>query len=443
MKTKKILIILAAVFVLLSIAFYFVSNYNPDTENARKTSETVIFSESLDNMEEIIIENQYGSYSFTYSQNGVTFRGSGEDINTSLIISLFNSFTKLPAISVVSENSENLSDYGLTDPISAISLKTKNGKSVFYLGNKVTTGNAYYFKTDKNNTVYQLPSSIGDMFCKGPDSFRNLVIVSMVQNSVRGFNITKGGQTLSVSYHEAPEGSYPGAVSTWKITSPLERDADNSLVTDKILAYITSIAADSVAADNPSDISAYGFNGDRVTVKSDSEEISFQVGYKGDSAYIYVEGKNSVYGISPSKLPFMDVKPFDILEKFTNLISIEDISTIEIKTSDINSVLDAKTYKIDEAQADEKAFKSMYMEIIGMSVDGMVEKPVSYTKGAPCIIFNMKDNTKHMLEFCNYDDLNFAVFENGQNTFFMKKTKLTAMLEKLNKFKKDPSSRVN
>ena len=142
----------------------------------------------------------------------------------------------------------------------------------------------------------------------------------------------------------------------------------------------------------------------------------------------------------------MEVNPFDILEKMTNLIAIDTVSSIDINLPGASCTLDIQhkgekmRFFINDKEAAEKPFKAIYVELSALSVDGMIASSYSVGSSSPSgtIVYTLTDGSAVTLAYYPYDDFNYAVFENGESTFYIKKTKLSALSEKLNALAKNP-----
>lgn len=443
MRKWKTVLIFVLIFALLGGAYFFIENYDPTPQTPSATPSPAIPLLSLDAslISQIDIKNSTEAYTFVQSETGWALKNEPLiELHPSRVESLVFSAATLSADALVAGNTADIAAYGLDKPQATVSLLLQNGSaSVFHIGNQTPALDGFYCRLAESQDIYQLSTANASQFLSPLSAFRVMTISALNQADIRSIRIQKRDSIFQVDYEAPPEGVYPGAVSSWHIKSPIVRDADDKLVQEKLLTPLSMLSAHDVAADHPESLSLFGFEGDIVEIKTETETIRFSVGQKDGMSYIVPEGKSTVYFMGPGTLPFMAVTPFDVLEKMTNLISIETVDTIAITISGQQFVLrvdhkgDTMEYFINDVPCKEEAFKAIYVELSALSVDGMVEgtfKTESLTAPAS-IVYTLTDASCVTLSYYPYDTLNYAVSENGECTFYIKKTKLSQLAEKL------------
>lgn len=455
MKILRNVIILVAVFAVLGAAYYFVGKYEPESEeNTTNSSSIEIFKVKKEQITKIEVKNAEDEYAFYKTDGGWVVLGREYvELNQSRVDSLAYSVASINADALIEQSPADLGLYGLSEPAGSITLTLDDGSiRTFYVGDKTPTRTAYYFKTADEDAVYTVYSGSGENFLQKLNNYRVMTITSFEAESVREITIEKAGSTLSIVYNEPTEEEKEkgqGAISEWKLVKPFTRNADNSKVQEKLITPLTGLTGESIVDDNPSDFSKYGIGSTNVTIKTTDSTTKFKVGRKDGVSYLYVEGKSPVYTIAESKLTFLDVNTFDLIEKFASLINIDTVNSIDIYTPKAEGTLsikrdgDSTLYYADGADAEESAFKSMYQKVIGLTVDGLVTSPAEKADLQGKVVYHLTDGTTVTLEFYPYDSLNYAVYENGENLFFMKKTKLNDMINALTKFKENPREKVD
>ncbi|MDD6308704.1 MAG: DUF4340 domain-containing protein [Clostridia bacterium] len=443
MRTWKKIIIFVIVFAILGVAYFFVTRYeNPEAEKTQHVASAIsVFSVNAEEVTQIQIQNETDSYAFQQN-NGAWFVTGAEnmELEATRVASLCKNTCSLFAEAVITEKPTDLSVYGLDKPISTVSVNQSSGTVSIMVGQLTPTGSSYYCKTSLSNVIYQISDYIGEEFCAPLSYYRVMRITALQPTDIREIIISRQNQVIHLSYQVPEEGSYPGAVSSWHMYSPISCDAENTLVQEKLLLPLSSLNAVDIVEDQPSDLSKYGFYGDYVEVATEKERIHLQIGQKDTLYYLLEDHKSTVY-LMGNLLPFMDVTPFDVLEKMTNLYSIDTISNVKIDLPGCSTVLkltDAK-YFINDKEVEEKYFKDLYMYIAALSVDGIIDKPIEsfyHASSAPAaeIRYEMRDNSKVLLKYYSYDALHYAIQENGNFVFFIKKTKLTDLSNTINNY---------
>ncbi len=449
-KYWKVIASFALIFALLGSAYIVIENYDPTEKPAEETPTPQIPLLSMDAslVMQVEIQNSTGTFAFVRDEASWLVKNAPYILlNQSRVESMCFAAATLSAERLIVSNATDLSAYGLQNPQATVTLTSQNGNTaVFSVGNLTPSGDGYYACLFGEKNVYMLPTATAGSFCGNLNTFRVMTITAFNHLAIRSVSITHGGETLHIRYEAPPEGAYPGAVSTWRMESPLKRNADNTAVQEKILSPISMLVAIDVAADNPKDLSLYGFQGDTVTVSTDTETVRFSVGYANDNYYIMVDGNSAVYAMGKT-LPFMTVTPFDVLEKETNLIPLDTVETIEMHLPGVSATLrvamegEIMRFFVDDVPAKEDAFKYLYMEIAGLSVDGLVQSPVKTEGKTPeaSIVYTLTDGSATTLSYYPYDGFHYALYENGECNFFIKKTRISALADSLRKFVQNPN----
>ncbi len=446
MKSWKIILAFVLVFSLLFASYYFIEMYEPKRQPSHETklSQITLLNLNVEEINKLNIKNEEQTFALYREENIWRVENNPSAVlSLSKVDALCFSAANLSAISLVEENAADISVYGLDAPQGVVTLLKENGeRNAFSVGNLTPTGDGYYCILENEQNVYLLPQSVGALFLSSLTAFRDMTVVSVDMNAIQSVTIQKGGIPLHLEQKEKTADAHAGAVSTWKIVSPIERDADDVLVREKILTPISQIVAPSVVADTLADIESFGFSGDYLEIKTNVDVIRICFGTAFDKYYLYIDGKETVYEFGLESLPFLDIEAFDVLEKMTNLISVDTISSVDIDLQGTKATLsvskkgDKLTCFLNDTEVPEKDFKDFYLELAALSVDGVVEKPVdsSVLKPAARIVYMLTDNSTITLEYYPYDSFHYAVFENSENSFYIKKTKLTDLAQKLNMF---------
>ena len=450
MKKRNILII-CAVLVLLVGAYVFAVNYTPASDapqaDTPKAESIVLFEKDSASLTKIVFENDTP---FTLVKSGESWgiEGKNVEILQDKALSITYNAAYISAVSKI-EKAENLSDFGLDKPL-AVTAYFGEESQKFLLGSKTPTDNYYYFKLDGKDEVYTVSEYTADIFFKTPSSVRDLNVVSLEVTDILGFEITSPSETLKVDYAPLKEGEENpyNTLSIWDITSPFVHKAENEKVVEKLVTPASSVIAEAIVEDSPASLSKYGLD-TTVTIKTPDKNIMLKVGSANGVNYAYRADKKILYSVSASSVAFSKVRGFDLIQRLIALPQITELQSVIINTPNISGTLSLKAesedvtkYFIDDRYAQEEAFKSLYQKIIALSVDGIIAKPITTVASYGTIEYLLTDQSTIYLEFFPYDDLNVAVQKNGVIQFFMKKSKLTELEAALEKFKENPTEKV-
>ncbi len=442
-KYWKVIVSFAVIFAILGTAYFFIENYDPTEKPAEQTPVPLIPLISVDAslVSQVEVQNALDSFTFLRSEGKWIFKDKASvELLVERVDSLVYSAATLSATRCVAKDASDLGAYGLQNPQATVKLVHQNGtETTFFIGNITPAGDGYYACLANTKDVYILAAGTAGQFCTASDSFRVLTLTALNHTQIRTVSIKKDGVQIRLRYVAPPEGAYPGSVSTWQMESPLERPASNTEVQKHILSPISNLNAIAVAEDNPKDKSRYGFSGDAVSVSTETETVSFAIGNKDGIYYAMVDGKSAVYILGP-QIPFMEVSAFDLVEKETNLIPLDTVEKIEMNLEGVSATLRVETegetmrFFVNDKPADEDGFKYLYMEIAGLSVDGVAKSPKAVGTPAASIVYTLLDGSATTLSYYPYDSFNYALYENGECTFFIKKTRLSNLAASLQNY---------
>ncbi len=350
----------------------------------------------------------------------------------------------LSATRCIVTDATDLGAYGLKEPQATVKLMQNGAETVFHIGNITPAGDGYYACLDGKRDVYMLATGTAGQFCSSLDMFRVMTITELYHSQIRTVSITKDGTLLRLRYVAPPEGAYPGSVSTWQMESPFETWASNTDVLNLVLSPVSNVVAAAVAEDDATDLSKYGFKGDSVSVSTETETVKFSVGNRDGVYFIVVDGTKTVY-IMGASLPFMEVSAFDLVEKETNLIPLDTVEKIDLNLGSISATLRVETegenmkFFVGDTPASEEKFKYLYMEIAGLSVDGVAKNPKASGTPSASIVYTLANGSATTLSYYPYDSFNYALYENGECTFYIKKTRISNLAASLEKFIQNPN----
>ena len=147
-----------------------------------------------------------------------------------------------------------------------------------------------------------------------------------------------------------------------------------------------------------------------------------------DRVYFQVAGERAVYAVDAYKLDFLGTKPFDIVDKFLFIPSIDDLDRLDVTVGGATHAftLTRVTKKATEAGAEDEVvvtytgdgrelgednFKKFYQSVIALSVEGEAPRVVP---NAPVVSIRYRLNTGSdtdvKVDLAPYDKIFYASF---------------------------------
>lgn len=447
MINKKNIVVLVVVIVTMIVATYFVfsideNNNNgvieQDTMNEQKIS---VFNEDINTLQKVSVSTPESSYEF-YKGSDDNWNLSGFDsqkINYTKLLTLMNSLCSVNAKSIVEENVVDLSKYGLDDSKYVLTVLFKNKHISMKFGDLTTASDSYYMNIDGMNTVYTMSSDDFDIYFSTKESYRKLPDVNINTEIISGIEINKQDAVIKLGLMDKPLTINGTNYATWEMTSPLYHTIDNSRLSSNIMDLLPYVSILGAVSDNK-DYSNYGLDNPYATVvitNTDNTKRVLRVSpYEHDKYYVLIDDDTTVYYADKAALSFVDVVPFDLVNKFINIFSFDDFSEVTVR-SDSNYKCyidrngnDIKCY-VNDKQMDESDFNvNVFQNIISLLASDFCIN-AEYNQPDIVIEYKLKDGSHSKVEFVNYDDRNYAVFKDEKCDFLILKKDVKNLIDKL------------
>ncbi|HIQ58858.1 MAG TPA: DUF4340 domain-containing protein [Candidatus Merdivicinus intestinavium] len=332
------------------------------------TSSTVeLFSREAEEVESITLENESGSIvinreeeddSSVYTVEGL------EDVDTnSSASSLASSLNTVSATQLVEENPSDIAKYGLDSPSATITVNYTDGTSnVLYFGDTLPTGSGAYGMVNDDASVYAMSSTLVSYTGSILTDFVDTTVVptweapaseessgtTKTEPDIRSMSVTGGtlGDVLGDTPFTFVMGetneemeSYGVSGSTWTITSPVTASLHTEN-TASIREGAYGLSASSVAAVHPDEaaLAEYGLADPYCVVEFDreGEEFTLTIGNSdgGTGRYVIVNGKDVVFVVAESELPWISIDLNQMLSTLIFLPYIDDVSQVDLTIGD-------------------------------------------------------------------------------------------------------------
>ena len=366
----------------------------------------------------------------------------------------------LTASKLVTDNAENLADFGLDAPLSEITMNYRDGSSTTWLvGSHPPTSTYSYFAEKGSKAVFLLYNSAISTLCSSRNS---LHVVEMPwtfdPEAVNDIIIeTEGRDTVEVGYIE--DDGLNVSMSRVHILQPFDYTA-NLDRTNEMFTGISELTINGFAGELD-ELEGTGLEDGaariKVTVKvmqldSSFETYVYRIGNfaSPSQVYIQIDDTNAVYLASAVAASFLDnATPGYLVDQFANLVYINYVDAVDIVTDDDSwnirierEEVEGKTkpvesFYFDGEPTDEALCRKLYQDIIGTmnnklsdkyDIDGKVYCTVTYT-------LNTEPNS-FVIEYIEYDNDYLALRRDGGVTLFLiKRENVDALLTKLQEYR--------
>jgi hypothetical protein len=222
---------------------------------------------------------------------------------------------------------------------------------------------------------------------------------------------------------------------------------------DAFLQAPSSIDIAEFVDDSPTSLAPYGLEAPwgelLVRDKAATLHLLFGADRGSDRVCFQVAGERAVYAVDRYKLDFLATKPFDLIDKFVFIPSIDDVDRLDIAAAGTTHVFTLSrttrkasktgaedevvtTYTGDGKELKEDWFKKFYQSVISLQVEGEAPRPVA-NQPVVTIRYRLNKGAKRdvTVGLAPYDKVFYASFVDGIGGFALTKAQAEAMLAKM------------
>jgi hypothetical protein len=398
--TKKLIFIgvMALLLVSLGIVFVVLNREEPKTSFASSLppAEYVadLSGEEYGGVASVTVKNAGGEFTVSAGDPPV-LEGYNEYVSNNYPLSRIISVSQaLYSQETVADNPENLAPFGLDTPRAEVRVRPVKGDDlILYVGNPAPDGYSVYVRKEGSPAVYLANLSDTENYLKELVDFFDPEIspageqeggIPEFERIVLGGVVRQGQE--AVVYKSEEEETDTRRV----IANPLRISAgsvDAGLNMDKgwnALSPIFGLIADRVAAlAGEQDLARYGLDKPYSTASVSGTlgqglgGFSLRVSKPDAEGKVYIrrEGSDLVYEAAASKLPWLELGWFDLMNHMIILPFIDSVATVEVITPDrtvtftLSGEEDELKVNADGKELDTAYFRTYYQTLLYASYD--------------------------------------------------------------------------
>ena len=446
MRKSRVYVLLALLLGLSAVYVFLISPPSQTIENP-SAKEEYVFKENQNDIhsitiakakEELVIEKTVGENQNEWKIHGL----DDHEVDVFKILVLINSIANIKATDVVVDNQENLHIYGLDSSAAKISIKRTNGEvRDLLVGNKLPTGNGYYFFADGENKIFIVDSEVAKLFRTNADELLKTDQVVVDGTEFKEITYQKYGEEKIVI--RAYEGRASSQYSGYYMAEPYATKPQLDDMSEDFVLIISTLAStptvETIEADSK-DLGKYGLEKPAVYLKIETQDgkmRSLAIGdeYKAGFYYALFDDKATVYAITtPDSMDIFNVQPFDLTITAPVFTFIHHVKSIEIANHD--QVYKMEYEKLDDTpnpvmnftmnglEAEESKMRAFYISLMELKADAESEKEADNEEVEMKMKITYEDNTETTIEYAPYDRNFYAIYQDGKNDFVIAKKKL-------------------
>lgn len=486
---KKIVLLLSALAVLaIMLGVYFAKTSADKKKAAEEAAKNNV--DALEQLEQtgirltecnekdidnIVLNNGNTSIKLVKDNKGwVSADHKDYEYNDNALQTVVYCFTSLFAANEVTENAENLQQYGLDKPVViGQSLDKKGNTQVIKLGTSTPDNNYYYAMVNDDPRVYIIDALAGKSLMYTYDDILDKSIDRVDSDSVTELEIKKqGSDDILVVFDNEDKTSqaYHNTVGLAALT--MKKPFENMLVypynlESAVLYNLSQLNIGTLADPAPTDLNKYGLeqpylsfsvkdiDGKAVSVKVGNEAAQFA---DDETTYYYAlfDDKPQVFTVDKRAIkPFEEAKVVDFIQNFITLHKRSDVEKLTINagdkafeiifasegentfvTDDEGTKRDNRNTYINGKLIDKDTFSDFYESVCGLAFDEIADDAQDKAKGEPnaAITFDLLDGSTDKAEYYDYNESFYAVKKADNCSMLINKqavNKLIADVERL------------
>jgi hypothetical protein len=252
MRGGRSLLVLFVAFGALLAYVYFVDAKKPVSEAGVETRDKV-FTLDSEKVDALKVTSSSGETStLTKAKDGWQLvEPVAAKVDDGEVSGITSNLASAEIQSVVDEAPTNLQPYGLDKPRVEVAFKAAGEKDFrrLLIGDKTPTGGDLYAQRGGEKQVFLIPSHLQSSFDRKPFDLRDKKILAFDRDKVDRLEIAQGDQKLELVK----------AGQDWKITAPVQAQADSSAV-ETIITRLQSAQMKSLPAEQAADLKEYGLD---------------------------------------------------------------------------------------------------------------------------------------------------------------------------------------
>lgn len=369
-KYIKYIIIIFSVIILSTVIYLAVDSSESKKESA--LSGVVTLSEfDSEKLESMTVTNESGTYEFIYKDG--EWQWADEEnapftLNDIMLNQIAGKMADLQSEKVVTENPENISQYGFDNPIK-IECYAQNNTYSIELGSINPTATSYYIKKTDSNTIYTIDNDTAQYLLNDRNSLKDPYLFGVSSMDLTKIKLIRNDEVIfDVEKNEN---------KVWELIAPTYSLSPNLTKFSTYDALLTKAMAYTYIEENPSDLSLYGLDKPSYIIEAETADENARILFGNEPAdypqalYAMVETSKSkdVVVIYKNNLGFLDISTSDILSEYINNISMSHVSAVDISIDGQKVRLDIdfseNEYFFDGVQISDDERIKLYDEFFG------------------------------------------------------------------------------
>lgn len=400
-------------------------------------------------------ENDSTTYQYEVSPDPGKF-----EYDTSMFRSMLYTLSSISANSLVEEDAQDLSIYGLDEPTATVKTYYSDGTEIdIIIGSQAPVDEAYYCMTNQSNTVYTIGSYVDSLLVRRPIEYRDITLFPTYEDDDIYTNIDwvrlteKDGSVIEVALDSDGSNEYNTEGSQYVMLEPYQVSGNTTTIQENILDVVATLSLGSIVKDIDEDEYAqYGLDQPAKLEMTDTSgnEVHLLIGDtcpNSDYTYCMLEDTNTLLTCSTTAAAWQGVSYVQFMLRTVWTYSIEDLVGLDINIDGTEYDIDVTHYVKQNANGNdadgvegtlngekielETNVRRLYIKCLYFRVvDNLTEeekKQYQDAEATSSITITLDGGETHTLELIPMSDRKYAMRLDGEMEYYCYKKNLTSL----------------
>lgn len=361
-------------------------------------------------------------------------------INDSVLGTFPSNLVSQHAVSLIEENAQDLSKYGLESPKTKAVIKTDGtnaGTTTIWLGDETPAGSNMYIMLNEDKKVYSVSDSVVKLLTYGKEYFVSLTLIDKPETEndypiVESLTVQRPDldKDIVLKYDaSSADEKKGGTAATHVMVSPVDAylDVSKSKNYTHAMFGLTATAVLSLSP-TPEEMDFAGINAPVCTVTmelEDGEKKVLKIGKQYNDGYTgYFEGTDVLFQFSADSIPWVNMKADDIMSSIIFGTYIYDISSLTVTADDKTLSFEGEGSTADDYKVtlngkdfDTKRFRDFYQTLIAAPAESICLSEDGIGKLLASVEITDDNGEQTKVEFYETDGRTVLIKKNGKVCF--------------------------
>ncbi|MDC7287740.1 DUF4340 domain-containing protein [Blautia schinkii] len=405
----------------------------PSGESMEKMTEALVPDDMQDEIQQITVEKEKGSYTISKGQKGYGISGiENKDVSQGVAENIFYRIIHLESVAYAQGIEEK--DAGFSEPFLRLILRSNDNREIeIRIGRKSSALEGYFAKTTEKEEVYIIGTDLPEEIYSRAEGYQSMAFVDFMYESdyeQLEYLEIEGKDRIPVAFGRTEDG--------FRMEKPVRQLCDQNAAKNTFLHEAVHIKADEYVGNKEEPEMGFEEPEYLISMKFRGRDIKIRIGQKaGDKRYIKKDGDNAVYLIKQADLTFLETDYRLAVGESLYPRSVKDIAGVtvyaqgtKIELTEVEAKGKGYTAMNEGKRVESDLFLPFYNSIRTLELMKNISGP---GKEEIKIQVTLQDGRQDEILLGYLNEREYSVSINGDCSFSTSKTSVDNLKEKIKK----------